>query len=151
MAEKYVQGDAGKLYRWDSGAYRPIVCLTDTSRSATAEVLERINMCTEGKTERQTRSVNETIAVNGVIIDTTEVGVTPRETANDIFNLMYSQIEDGDSTWKLDQGPAGSIYFQGQVSDVSNNFAANEDATFSFNINVNSAPTTVDPNATPAG
>ena len=145
MAEKYVQGETGKLYRRDSNAWRPIVCLTDTSRSATAEVLERINMCTEGRTERHTKQVNETIAINGVIVDTTSVGVTPQETANDIFNLIYSQVEDGDSDWKLDQGPAGSIFFKGQVSDVSNNFAAGEDATFSFNINVNSEPTTVDP------
>lgn len=145
--EKYVtvKGDIGKLYRREADAWRPIICITDNSRNLTTETSERVNMCTGGETQVSVRSVRETLSVNGLIIDTTSVGVPPRETSEDIFNLAYSQMEDGDSEWKLDRGPSGNLFFKATVTSASDNFASSEDATYSFELAIQGRPTTVDP------
>lgn len=149
--EKYIDG-LRTLAVWTAGspgAYKPIACLTDSAHSLTMTMIERVNVCTGGKTEQAPKSITESFTINGVIIDTTVAGgTTAQASASELKELARAQVANGTvNTFKASDGTSGYIYFDAVLSEVSDNFTAGEDATFSASLAINGTPSAVDPNA----
>lgn len=146
--EKYVAGHSRTLARWDGEAYKPQVCLSSIAFQSTMNMLEKVNMCTAGQTIQSPSSMTRSVQLEGEVIDTTAVG---GQTVEDSLEELY-EVQDVEFTtktpdlWRLSDGPFGYKYFYGFISDLSDNYQASEDATFSATLTVNDKPTTVDPN-----
>lgn len=147
--EKYVSGWVGSLAYWDGEAWKPVVCLTSSSYQSTMNMIEKINMCTQGETEQSPGSIVRTVQVEGEVVDTTEVGgVSPGVTIEELYELQEtSRTSKTPDDFRLNRGPFGYKYFSGYLADLSDNYAASEDATFSASLTVNGNPTDTDPHA----
>lgn len=153
MAEdiKYVSGVSGAhLAYYDGTAWKPVMCLTDTSYQQTLATIEKVNACTNGETHQSPGSITRSVSINGEVIDTTEVGGTPvGVTIDELYSLQDdSQENKTQQDWRLDRGPFGYKYFKGVITDASDNYTAGEDATFSATLSINGKPTDEDPYAT---
>lgn len=138
MAETYIAGHTGVLSYWDVSAYKPVACLTSTSLSRTLEVKEKVNMCTEGEIVKTAGAVERSLSIEGeVVVEAGKASLTELET------IIKAGTE---KTFKLGRG-ASFYYFTGLLTDLSDNFQAGEDATFSATLTLTSAPSAVDPNA----
>lgn len=145
---KYVKGVSGaKLAYHDGTAWKPVMCLTDTSYQQTLETIEKVNACTDGETHQSAGSITRTVTINGEVIDTTEVGgVSAGVTIDELYSLQDDSAENKtEQDWRLDRGPFGFKYFKGVLTDASDNYTAGEDATFSATLAINGKPTDTDP------
>ena len=138
MAETYIAGHTGVLSYWDTSAYKPIACLTSTSLARTLQVIEKVNMCTAGEVVKTGDTVERTLSIEGEVVD----GGTDAS----LDELEAIVKAKADKTFKLGRG-ASYYYFTGLVTELSDNFQAGEDATFSATIQLTSAPSGTDPNA----
>lgn len=138
MEETYIAGHTGVLSYWDVSAYKPIACLTSTSLSRTLEVKEKVNMCTAGEIVKTAGAVERSLSIEGeVVVEAGKASLTELEA------IIKAGTE---KTFKLGRG-ASFYYFTGLLTDLSDNFQAGEDATFSATLTLTSAPSATDPNA----
>ncbi|GHE34901.1 hypothetical protein [Sphingobacterium griseoflavum] len=151
---KNIKGHEGTLARWDAaagtgGAWKPVGCLTSSAYQATMNMLEKVNMCTEGQTVQSPQSMTRSVQIEGEVIDTTDIGGSSiDESFGELRELQETEHETGNAdVWRLSRGPLGYLYFPGFISDLSDSYAAGEDATFSATLTVNAKPTETDPNA----
>lgn len=146
--EKYVSGWVGSLSYWDGAAYKPVGCLTSSSFQSTMNMIEKINMCTQGETEQSPGSIVRSVSIEGEVIDTTAVGGVPASVSIEELYVLQeeSRVSKTPIPWRLNRGPSGYKYFKGYLSELSDNYAADADATFSGNLTVQGNPTDVDPN-----
>ena len=126
MAKTNVQGDTGIL-KMDGV---PIVCLTSTSASLTAETIDRISFCTNGEVETSVKSISEEISIDGLIMGDTTAAT----------ELSYEALRTAMLT-KLPQefelsGRGEPREFLGVITSLSDQFSTGEDATFSATIRV---------------
>lgn len=149
--EKYVSGWVGSLAVWDGDAWKPVVCLSSSSYTSTMNMIEKINMCTGGDTEQSPGSIVRTVQVEGEVVDTTAVGgVSPGVTIEELYELQETQrTTKAPNDFRLNRGPFGYKYWSGYFSDLSDNYAADADATFSASLTVNGNPTDTDPHEAP--
>lgn len=146
--ETYAQGFKGILSVWDTTAeaYKPLACLTSTSHSLSGTTVEKVNMCTEGKTITKLQSINETVDFEGEVIDTT--GDTARVSLADLKSLMREQASDGQpDEFRLERDFDGFLYFPGQFLSLSDTYSADSDATFTGQLGIQGEVTEVDPHA----
>lgn len=148
MAEKYVSGHERTLARYDGTAYLPVGCLTSASFQAVMNMIEKVNMCTNGQTQQSPNSITRTVQIEGEIVDTTVVGgSTISESIDELYDVQETQLTSKEAdTWRLSNGPFGYKYFDGFLTDLSDNYQAGEDATFSASLSVENTPTDTDPN-----
>ncbi|WP_312364051.1 hypothetical protein [Sphingobacterium sp.] len=151
--EKNIPGHEGTLAYWDTtaSAYKPVVCLTSSSVQKTMNMLEKVNMCTQGQTVRKPQSLDRTVSIEGEFIDTTEVGgVSAQASYDELDALQEAHLETGIPTdWRLSRGPMGYRYFSGFISDLSDSFQAGEDATFTASLTSQGKFSETDPHAAP--
>lgn len=151
--ETYAKGWNGVLSVWDGGneAYKPLACLTSTSHSMTGNTQEKVNMCTQGKTVTKLQSITETVDFEGEVIDTTSLGGGDvRASLADLKALMRAQATSGQpDIFRLSRDFDGYLYFPGQILSISDNYSAEEDATFSGQLGIQGDVTETDPNAAP--
>lgn len=134
----YIKGHEGTLSVAVGNAWKPVGCLTSSSFSSAMNMIEKVNMCTGGETVQTPSSLTRTVQIEGEIVDTTAVGGATIEQS---YGELRELQEDHASTrvaskWRLSQGAIGHLYFEGFISDLSNNFQAGEDATFSATLTV---------------
>lgn len=148
--EVYIKGDVGTLAYWDGDAYKPVVCLTSSSHELTMNTVDKVNMCNAGRTIQSAQSISESVQIEGEVIDTTAVGgVSPGVTVGELKALARAQVTGGSDSFRLNRGPEGYIYFEALLSNVSDNYQAGEDATFSATLTITNDPSDTDPNVTP--
>lgn len=151
--ETYANGWKGILSVWDATAeaYKPLACLTSTSHSMSGNTVEKVNMCTEGKTITTLQSITETVDFEGEVIDTTDIGgQSARASLADIKALMRAQVADKKTDdFKLSRDFDGDLYFPGQFLSISDTYSADADATFSGQMGIQGEVTEVDPHAAP--
>lgn len=147
MANKNIAGHEGTLAVAIGNAWKPVGCLTSTSYSATTNMLEKVNMCTQGEVVQTPSGLTRSLQVEAEAVDTTAVGgITIEQSLEELRELQEDLIVSKvPAKWRLSRGPNGDKFFEGFISELSDNFQAGEDATFSFNLTVQSKPTSVDP------
>ncbi len=149
MAQTPLQGDYGMVYIYDTTAeaYKPVACLTSNSLNTTREVRERQTKCAPGVTEKSVGTMNYSISLDGEYIDTTTVGGDTASKSHDA--LLALQMGGEYVDWKIDtnyQDPNSVKYYgNALITDLTADFPANEDATFTATLDGNGAILLEDP------
>ena len=137
MADVNVKGHTGLLSVYDTTAYKPVVCLTSTSMSSVLRLIEKVNYCTQGETVRTIDGIDRTVSFDAEVM-TVDVGAT---------NASYAELLDlqgAEQTFKL-EGRGVAQYFSAVISDLSDTFPAEGDATFSGTLTINGDISETDP------
>ena len=131
-----IKGHTGIISLYISNAYKPIACLTSTSLQRVAEISEKVNYCTQGETVTAVDRINATISLDGEFVDD-----TGKASYNELVTAMESKAEQ---FFKI-EGRDSVQYAKGIISDLSDTFPGDGDATFSMSITVNGGITSTDP------
>jgi hypothetical protein len=137
MADVNVKGHTGLLSVYDTTAYKPIVCLTSTSMSSVLRLIEKVNYCTQGETVRTIDGIDRTVSFDAEVM-TVDVAAT---------NASYAELlelQGAEQTFKL-EGRGTLKYFKAVISDLSDTFPAEGDATFSGTLTINGDISETDP------
>jgi len=143
MADVNVKGHTGLLSVYDTAAYKPIVCLTSTSMSSVLRLIEKVNYCTQGETVRTIDGIDRTVSFDAEVM-------TVDDTA-EAKNASYSELlglQGEEQTFKL-EGRGTGQYFSAVISNLSDTFPGEGDATFSGTLTINGDISASDPNGTP--
>lgn len=131
-----VKGHTGHISLYEGAAYKPIACLTSTSLSRVTEVSEKVNYCTGGETVTTVDRINTTISLDGEFVDDVDKAS---------YNTLVTAMESKEEQYFKIEGRDGVQYAKGIISDLSDTFAGDGDATFSMSITVNGGVTSTDP------
>ena len=143
MADVNVKGHTGLLSVYDTAAYKPIVCLTSTSMSSVLRLIEKVNYCTQGETIRTIDGIDRTVSFDAEVM-TVDVAAT---------NASYAELlelQGAEQTFKL-EGRGTLKYFKAVISDLSDTFPGEGDATFSGTLTINGDISSSDPKAAAGG
>ena len=143
MADVNVKGHTGLLSVYDTSAYKPIVCLTSTSMSSVLRLIEKVNYCTQGETIRTIDGIDRTVSFDAEVM-TVDVAAT---------NASYAELlelQGAEQTFKL-EGRGTLKYFKAVISDLSDTFPGEGDATFSGTLTINGDISSSDPKAAAGG
>jgi hypothetical protein len=138
MADSNVKGHTGLLSVYDTAAYKPIVCLTSTSMSSVLRLIEKVNYCTQGKTIRTIDGIDRTVSFDAEVM-----------TVDGSTNASYAELlalQGEEQTFKL-EGRGEAQYFKAVISDLSDTFPGDGDATFSGTLTINGDISETDPKA----
>ena len=141
MADSNVKGHTGLLSVYDSAAYKPIVCLTSTSMSSVLRLIEKVNYCTQGETIRTIDGIDRTVSFDAEVMTVDAVGGTANASYAELLGLQGAE-----QTFKL-EGRSTEKYFSAVISDLSDTFPAEGDATFSGTLTINGDISSSDPKA----
>lgn len=139
MADANVKGHTGLLSVYDTTAYKPIVCLTSTSMSSVLRLIDKVNYCTQGETIRTIDGIDRTVSFDAEVMTVD----TPATNAS-YAELLGLQSEE--QTFKL-EGRGTLKYFNAVISDLSDTFPGEGDATFSGTLTINGDISSSDPKA----
>ena len=139
MAEKiYFKGwEGAKLSYKSGGSFVPIACITSRSESNATNTIEKVNVCTQGKTITTAKSISRTVSLSGEVVD-----------ANSLEALRVLQKSLAEQTFKVYRGAGETLakYFKGIITNLNADYSAgqDEDATFSMDITINGGYTDTD-------
>ena len=137
MADVNVKGYTGLLSVYDTAAYKPIVCLTSTSMSSVLRLIEKVNYCTQGETIRTIDGIDRTVSFDAEVM-TVDVAATKASYAE------LLTLQGAEQTFKL-EGRGTLKYFKAVISDLSDTFPGEGDATFSGTLTINGDISETDP------
>ena len=137
MADVNVKGHTGLLSVYDTTAYKPIVCLTSTSMSSVLRLIEKVNYCTQGKTIRTIDGIDRTVSFDAEVM-TVDVAAIHASYAE------LLELQGAEQTFKL-EGRGVAQYFSAVISDLSDTFPGEGDATFSGTLTINGDISETDP------
>ena len=143
MADVNVKGHTGLLSVYDSAAYKPIVCLTSTSMSSVLRLIEKVNYCTQGETIRTIDGIDRTVSFDAEVM-------TIDTPANNASYAELLGLQGAEQTFKL-EGRGTLKYFNAVISDLSDTFPGEGDATFSGTLTINGDISATDPKAAAGG
>ncbi len=141
MADSNVKGHTGLLSVYDTAAYKPIVCLTSTSMSSVLRLIEKVNYCTQGETIRTIDGIDRTVSFDAEVMTIDTVGGTANASYAELLGLQGAE-----QTFKL-EGRSTEKYFSAVISDLSDTFPGEGDATFSGTLTINGDISSSDPKA----
>jgi len=142
MAERiYVKGHTGILSVKDASTYKPLVCLTSTSVDRSANTSEMVNYCTQGETVTQIDSISRSVSFEAIIVDETDLG--GGSGYNDLVAIMETEKSH---TFKI-EGRDGEQYFKAIITNLSDTFPGDGNATFSGTMIVQGEFSATDPDA----
>ena len=131
-----VKGHTGLLSVYDTAAYKPIVCLTSTSMSSVLRLIEKVNYCTQGQTIKTIDGIDRTVSFDAEVM-----------TVDGTSNASYAELlalQGEEQTFKL-EGRGVAQYFTAVISDLSDTFPGEGDATFSGTLAINGDISETDP------
>ena len=141
MADVNVKGHTGLLSVYDTAAYKPIVCLTSTSMSSVLRLIEKVNYCTQGETIKTIDGIDRTVSFDAEVMTVDTVGGTANASYAELLGLQGAE-----QTFKL-EGRGTLKYFSAVISDLSDTFPGEGDATFSGTLTINGDISASDPKA----
>lgn len=140
-----VKGQEALLSMYVGAAYKPIVCLTETSTNRVSEIIQKVNYCTKGVPTSKVDSVSTTVNISGEIVKLGEDD-TGNATYEDLITAIESKEEQ---TFKYETVDSASPeYFKAVIANLDGTFGEG-DATFSGSLTVNGGMLDEDPMATP--
>ncbi len=139
MADVNVKGHTGLLSVYDTAAYKPIVCLTSTSMSSVLRLIDKVNYCTQGETIRTIDGIDRTVSFDAEVMTVDAVGGTANASYAELLGLQGEE-----QTFKL-EGRGDAQYFSAVISDLSDTFPGEGDATFSGTLTINGNISETDP------
>src|SRR5690606_30992700 len=125
--EVNITGHEGTLAVAVDDAWKPVGCLTSSEYSATINMFVTANMVTNGETVQKPNNLTRSVQIEGEVIDTTSVGGSGIDQSFDeLRELQETQVTGSKvaAQWRLSRGPLGYLYFEGYISDLSDNYAA---------------------------
>lgn len=137
MADVNVKGHTGLLSVYDTAAYKPTVCLTSTSMSSVLRLIEKVNYCTQGQTVRTIDGIDRTVSFDAEVMDVDVAG-------NNVSYAELLDLQGQEQTFKL-EGRGDEKYFKAVISDLSDTFPGEGDATFSGTLTINGDILETDP------
>lgn len=120
MAKTNIAGHTGIL---KMGAL-PITCLTSSSYNLTANTIEKVNMCTQGKTVTAVQSVSKEVQIEGEFM------------TENSFEMLRTQMKLKTATNFTLSGRGSDITFSAVITSLSDSFPAEGDATFSATLSI---------------
>jgi hypothetical protein len=139
MADVNVKGHTGLLSVYDTTAYKPIVCLTSTSMSSVLRLIEKVNYCTQGETIRTIDGIDRTVSFDAEVMTVDSSAEAPNASYAELLALQGEE-----QTFKL-EGRGVAQYFKAVISDLSDTFPGEGDATFSGTLTINGDISETDP------
>ena len=136
MADVNVIGHSGILSVYVTAAYKPVVCLTSTSMSSVLRLIEKVNYCTQGETIKTIDGIDRTVSFDA------EVMTVDGSTHASYAELL--ELQGAEQTFKL-EGRGVAQYFSAVISDLSDTFPGEGDATFSGTLTINGDISETDP------
>lgn len=136
-----VKGQEALLSMYVGAAYKPIVCLTETSTNRVSEVVQKVNYCTKGVPTSKVDSVSTTVNISGEIV-TLGQDDTGKATYKDLITAIESKEEKTFKYETLDS--ATPEYFKAVIASLDGTFGEG-DATFSGSLTVNGGMLDEDP------
>ena len=126
-------------------AYKPIVCLTETSTNRVSEIIQKVNYCTKGVPISKVDSVSTTVNISGEVM---KLGAeeTDKATYKDLITAIESKEEQTFRYETIDS--ATPEYFKAVIASLDGTFGEG-DATFSGSLTVNGGMLDEDPMVTP--
>lgn len=139
-----IKGQEALLSLYVGSAYKPIVCLTETSTNRVSEIIQKVNYCTRGVPTSKVDSVSTTVNISGEIVKLEEE--TDKATYKDLITAIESKEEQ---TFKYETIDSTTPeYFKAVIAKLDGTFGEG-DATFSGSLTVNGGMLAEDPNAAP--
>lgn len=139
-----IKGQEALLSLYVGAAYKPIVCLTETSTNRVSEIIQKVNYCTKGVPTSKVDSVSTTVNISGEIVKLEEE--TNKATYKDLITAIESKEEQ---TFKYETIDSTTPeYFKAVIANLDGTFGEG-DATFSGSLTVNGGMLAEDPNAEP--
>ena len=139
MTDVNVKGHTGLLSVYDTAAYKPIVCLTSTSMSSVLRLIEKVNYCTQGETIKTIDGIDRTVSFDAEVMDVDSTAGAPNASYAELLALQGEE-----QTFKL-EGRGEEQYFKAVISDLSDTFPGEGDATFSGTLTINGDISATDP------
>lgn len=136
-----VKGQEALLSMYVGAAYKPIVCLTETSTSRVSEIIQKVNYCTKGVPTSKVDSVSTTVNISGEVM-TLGVDDTDKATYKDLITAIESKEEQTFKYETIDS--ATPEYFKAVIASLDGTFGEG-DATFSGSLTVNGGMLDEDP------
>ncbi len=145
MANTRIKGELIILSIHDGAAYRPIACLTSNSLSETQDIIDSQTKCDPGVLVREPGTYSYEISAEGEYIDTTSVGAEITKASHDYLHSVFGTKV----TWRMDTGLADTAFYYGTaiINDLSADFAAGENSTFSASLSGSGVIVEADPEA----
>ncbi len=146
--ETKIKGDVLILSVYDgTSAYRPIACITSNELTSEAEILENKTKCDPGVVIKDYGSISTSISAEGQYIDTTSAGGYTTKASHDY--LLDLQTTKTKRTVKIATGLADTTdrYGTAMFANLVLTGDAGEISTFTVDIEIDGALTTVDPHA----
>lgn len=144
-----IKGAGGVLSVYATSAYKPVICLTESSHELVQNTIDTVTMCSDGNTEQTPISITETVNISGIVVDTTASGgSSPGETVDELKGRAKAQVTSGlPDTFRIARGTSGFLYFKAFLTNVSDTYPAEGYATFSATLQIQGNSSSVDPNA----
>lgn len=136
-----IKGQEALLSMYVGAAYKPIVCLTETSTNRVSEVVQKVNYCTKGVPISKVDSVSTTVNISGEIV-TLGQDDTGKATYKDLITAIESKEEQAFKYETIDS--ATPEYFKAVIASLDGTFGEG-DATFSGSLTVNGGMLDEDP------
>ena len=148
--ETIINGDAGLLYVYDSGAaaWLPIACLQSFTFNQTRAEVTRQTKCDPGVVAKRPGALDGTVDFDGLSVDTTSAA-SPELDVLASWDKLFEQMQIDQATYSfwIDAGIADrDYYFTGFYSSLALTMpTGDEDGNFSGTISISGAVTDVDP------
>lgn len=142
---EYIKGQEALLSLYVGAAYKPIVCLTETSTNRVSEIIQKVNYCTKGVPTSKVDSISTTVNISGEIVKLDDE--VNKATYKDLITAIESKEEQTFKYETIDS--SAPEYFKAVIASLDGTFGEG-DATFSGSLTVNGGMLAEDPNATPA-
>jgi len=127
-----------KLYVEDpiTGYFVPIACITSRSESNTSNLLEKTNVCTQGKTVKTVTSITRTISVSGEVVTDSDAYSLDylRGLQDSLTNCLFKIVRTSGIDGKVDE--YYSIY--ATISNLNADYPTGEgeSATFTMDLDI---------------
>ena len=138
---KNIKGQEALLSMYVGAAYKPIVCLTETSTNRVSEIIQKVNYCTKGVPTSKVDSVSTTVNISGEVM---KLGAeeTDKATYKDLITAIESKEEQTFRYETIDS--TTPEYFKAVIASLDGTFGEG-DATFSGSLTVNGGMLDEDP------
>ena len=135
-----IKGQEALLSMYVDAAYKPIVCLTETSTNRVSEIIQKVNYCTKGVPTSKVDSVSTTVNISGEIVKLDDE--VNKATYKDLITAIESKEEQTFKYETIDS--AAPEYFKAVIASLDGTFGEG-DATFSGSLTVNGGMLDEDP------